>query len=538
MDYGQLISDTMLARRAPAPRKTQARPVDGQVRNNNGGFSFQVDDWTRATRFLILGADGGTLYAGPRKIAVESAACIRNCIKQNPRRMADLIESVSVTGRAPKNDPAILALALLLGAGTPAREMGFGLVRKVCRTGTDILHLASYVDSLNHWSKFQRDSIAQWYTDADPSNVAFQTTKFANRDGWTHRDVLRLCHANPPTQYHSAIFRYIACGDESLLVPEGRSEWSAIELKKRLHAAADLGSIVAICRENKVPWEFLPSDVLNNAAVWDALLPNMKATALVRNLGKMTSVGLLTRLSYASKVVTEKLDNEDWVRSEKLHPMKSLLAWDVYRKGAGIKGSLTWTPVPRITQALENAFYSGFATLPATGKRFLAGIDVSGSMDSSKIAGSHLTAREGVAALVLQLWGSEPDVGMHAFSDQFYRLKLSPDTRLADFIAAVNTLTFSATDCSLPMAYAHNEGIAVDTFVVYTDSETNCNRVAPHRALQMYRDKMGIDSKLVVVAVSASNVTIADPHDAGMLDVVGMDADTPAIISDFARTGY
>src|SRR5436189_4845634 len=42
----------------------QSQPIPGstQVRNSGGGYSWQVDDWTRLDRFLILGAEGGTYY--------------------------------------------------------------------------------------------------------------------------------------------------------------------------------------------------------------------------------------------------------------------------------------------------------------------------------------------------------------------------------------------------------------------------------------------------------------------------------------------
>jgi len=38
---------------------------------------------------------------------------------------------------------------------------------------------------------------------------------------------------------------------------------------------------------------------------------------------------------------------------------------------------------------------------------------------------------------------------------------------------------------------------------------------------------------LVVVAMASNGFSIANPEDAGMLDVVGFDAATPALIADF-----
>lgn len=45
---------------------------------------------------------------------------------------------------------------------------------------------------------------------------------------------------------------------------------------------------------------------------------------------------------------------------------------------------------------------------------------------------------------------------------------------------------------------------------------------------------MGIDAKLIVVGMLSNRFTVANPADAGMLDVVGMDTATPGIISQFA----
>jgi hypothetical protein len=44
------------------------------------------------------------------------------------------------------------------------------------------------------------------------------------------------------------------------------------------------------------------------------------------------------------------------------------------------------------------------------------------------------------------------------------------------------------------------------------------------QALRQYREATGIPAKLVVVAMASNGFSIADPNDAGMLDVVGFDA--------------
>jgi 60 kDa SS-A/Ro ribonucleoprotein len=114
-------------------------------------------------------------------------------------------------------------------------------------------------------------------------------------------------------------------------------------------------------------------------------------------------------------------------------------------------------------------------------------------------------------------------------------LSISPRQRLDDVIKTVHNLPFGGTDCALPMLYALAKEREVDTFVIYTDSETWAGGVHPVQALQDYRAASGIDARLVVVGMVSNGFTIADPSDSGMLDVVGFDTATPQLISDFAR---
>lgn len=46
---------------------------------------------------------------------------------------------------------------------------------------------------------------------------------------------------------------------------------------------------------------------------------------------------------------------------------------------------------------------------------------------------------------------------------------------------------------------------------------------------------MGIDAKLIVVGMTATKFTIANPDDPGMLDIAGFDTAAPGIMSEFAR---
>jgi 60 kDa SS-A/Ro ribonucleoprotein len=61
---------------------------------------------------------------------------------------------------------------------------------------------------------------------------------------------------------------------------------------------------------------------------------------------------------------------------------------------------------------------------------------------------------------------------------------IAPGQRLDDVVRAVSDLPFGGTDCALPMLHAIDRKLAVDVFVVYTDSETWAGAVHPFQALQ------------------------------------------------------
>jgi 60 kDa SS-A/Ro ribonucleoprotein len=163
-------------------------------------------------------------------------------------------------------------------------------------------------------------------------------------------------------------------------------------------------------------------------------------------------------------------------------------------------------------------------------------------MSAGVIAGvPGLTPRVASAAMAMATARAEKDfhsLGFCAASGAFgglTPLAISPRQRLDDVVAAVEKIPMGGTDCALPMIWALQNRVPVDVFVVYTDNETWAGGVHPFQALAEYRHRMGRAACLVVVGMTATSFTIADPTDPGMLDVVGFDAAAPQVMADFAR---
>jgi len=519
---------------------TQREPLDTrQVPNSAGGYAYPVDDWTRLLRFLVLGSEGGSYYATERALTAENAQAVLRCLEADGPRAVATIVAVARSGRAPRHDPALFALALAASQGdSETRRLAGAAVPEVCRIGTHLQHFAGYAQALRGWGRGLRRAVGAWYA-MDPGRLAFQVLKYQSRDGWAHRDLLRLAHPRPATSQHDAIFHWVVkggwewVGDEPHPDPALVQLW-AFERAKRATTAVE---IVGLIERWRLPREAIPTRWLQERAVWQALLDSgMPMTALLRNLATLTRVGVLEADGEATRRVVAQLTDADRLRQARVHPIAVLAALKTYAAGRGMRGQTTWSPLKAVVDALDTAFKLSFDTVEPTGRRWLVALDVSGSMSCGTVAGVvGLTPRVAASALALLAVSVERDAQVIAFQDKLVPLPIRRGEALDSVVRRTDRLPFGATDCAQPMLYALKQRLAVDAFVVLTDSETWFGDVHPMAALRRYRAETGIAARLVVVGMVANGFTIADPEDAGALDVVGLDTATPGLIADFVR---
>jgi len=524
----------------------QSQPIPGtaQVQNSAGGYTYQVDEWTRLTRFLILGSEGGTYYASEQKLTLQNAKGVMKCLDKDGKRAVDEIVKVSVEGRAVKQDPALFAFALACRhKDLETRQYARTMLSKVARIGTHLFHFADSMNELGGWGQGVKRLISRWYTQADAGELAYQLVKYPSRDGWSHRDLLRKTHPKVD-DVRSEMFKWATSKeayDWKDTVPAKDDPMARLwardtAMKLKVSNKAELKTLLNLITDYRLPRECIPTEALNEPEVWEALLVDMPVHALVRNLGKLTSVGVLKPLSAAEKKALSLLGDFDRLKKARLHPLNVLVALNTYRQGHGAKGSLKWKPVQRIVDALDEAFYATFKTIEPANKRMLLGIDVSGSMGSPELSGmTGISPRVAAAVMAMVSARSEPQYYFFAFTHKFMHLPISANMRLDQVIEIVDRNDFGRTDCAVPMLCAMEMKFEVDVFAVYTDNETWAGSIHPSQALRQYRQKMGIAAKQVVVGMTATDFTIADPDDAGTMDVAGFDSSAPAVIADFAR---
>lgn len=568
----------------PATQREKADPR--QVQNSAGGYVYQVGDAERLRRFLVLGTEGGTFYASQRDLTRENVSFLKEFAAKDPFVYYTVLETADEQNIAPRHSTILLALAVLYAFGkvqipevtevvtvAPEQETGtqperqtrtvtttFNPVKanftKFVRTGTHLFEFVDYVTQYRGWGRGLRSLVASWYKEKEPSDLAYQVVKYRQRGGWTHRDLLRKAHPQVDGAL-ATVLDYVTHGPVTME--------DAIKAGKPTTVNVDVADVIdefeAVKRGDLKPeastalsWEMLPTESLSDPLVWVSLIQrgNLPYTAMLRNLGRMTNIGVFNDAPTVRNVVA-RLSDPQYVKRARVHPFNVLTALKTYSSGGGFRGSLQWTPKQAIVDALDAAFYAAFGNVESTGKRVCIALDVSGSMGSA-LANSNVTAREGSVAMAMATLAADPDTtDTIAFTSGGWtappitgrqgqrwgwgggitELGISPRRRMDDVVRETSRLGFGGTDCALPITWAMAHKRVYDAFIVYTDSETWAGNVQPMDALRAYRQMVNREARLIVVGMTSTGFTIADPQDAGSLDVVGFDSSAPSLISNF-----
>jgi 60 kDa SS-A/Ro ribonucleoprotein len=526
---------SVLSPKSSVTPQTEAIPgrESEMVENNAGGVVFKLDKWKLLDRFLILGSETPTYYTGARKATLENTQNVLQCIAEDGIRVVNTLVKISDEGRVMKNDPALLVLALTAIHGNEqARTIAWQELQKVARTGTHLFTFVEFINELGKWNAGAKRAIAAWYEDRKVDRLAVQLLKYQSRNGWSHRDVLRLAHVKPSDDVHSAMYKYTVKGGAELTAEESDRLPGLYRAMQAARTASEKELVTIINETPDFTWEMMPTEFQKSAAVWSALLPKMGITAVIRKLGQLTSVGVISPMSEGEKLVRQKLETE--IKQGRVHPITLLSALKTYSSGHGSLGNLTWQPTAGIRDSLDDVFYDSFNYVEKTGKNFYLAIDCSGSMFGYQIQNLAISAAEAAAVFAMAVAKVESNYVIRGFGNQkMGDLPISPKMNLSNVMNVMRRFNWGGTDCALPMIDAKKSDLPVDTFAVFTDNETWAGHIQPVEALRDYRKKSGRGSKLVVAGTTSTGFSIADPKDPGMLDIVGFDSSAPQLIQQF-----
>jgi 60 kDa SS-A/Ro ribonucleoprotein len=537
-----------LTKHVSAKQTSQHRPIPGRerdmTRNYAGAFTFKADIWTQLNRFLTIGSAGGTYYASEKQVTLDNFQALQECVAKDGLRVIRETVEISAQGRAPKNDQAILVLAYCLKKGDLAtRQAAEQAVNKVCRIGTHIFQLAEAIEAFGGWGMITTRAVANWYNSRAPEWVAFQAVKYQQRDGWSHKDLIKLSHVlrnsdnKSLTSTSARVYGWIV--DRNARNEFSEDKPRILEGFERIQGEQDAKQAAGLIRDYRLPREVVPTELLNCEVVWEALLEDMPMTAMIRNLGKMSNVGLLDPMSEWTAHVVNRLSDHERLRKARVHPINVLVALKTYSQGHGVRGSLKWDVNQQIVNALDDAFYGAFDNIEPINKRVLVAIDKSGSMLSSASA-TILSAQECAAVMAMVTVKKASQYYVVGYDSNYYgsrrdgvrELAIDPRQRLDDVL---NQLPYDGggTDASLPIKWAGDRRIVFDAICLYSDGESWAGHTHASQAMDAYRKSTGLKVLFCTCDTVANQTQLGDNLDELAFHVAGFDEQAPVLIQNF-----
>lgn len=570
----------MAVRNVMTPQTERAN--EREVMNSAGGYVFQVDKFQQLKRFIILGSVGGTYYISEKKLTKDNAKNIMDLFKNTTSGIAavDCIVDCSMKAKAPKQEPAIFALALAASCeNIDVRAYALSKVSDVCRTGTALFNFVTFCDQLRGWGRGLRNAIANWYLSMPLSKLAYQICKYPQRKvenemPWSHRDLLRKIHLVPTNDDMNKIMKYIVEGREqqtktwvdqktgknkAKMIGFSEKEFNAFKKNDDLKyiwaheqaKAATTGSeIVELIENYNISRESIPNTLFTND-VWFALLSNnMPLTAMIRNIRNMTKSGVLAPLSDGTRIVVDTLGNRELLHKSRIHPLNVLAALNAYAPShfacrdfwysRGTQEEVGYTPVPQIVDALEGAFYDSFENVENSSKNMLLAVDVSGSMTAPMSVGiPGMSCCMAAAAMTMVLARTEKNYHILGFSHQLVDLGITAKDTIQSAQKKCQDNNFGGTDSGLVFKWALDNKVNIDAGIILSDMEswfTSEGSGHPYQMLNKYRKVMNKpNTKAIAVGMTSNNFSVIDNSDPGSLNVCGFSTDVPQVINDFVR---
>lgn len=516
----------------------QPQPIPGReaemIQGRSGGFMFDAGIWKMLRRCLLIGTAQSTYYAGKQELTEDFVAVCSSAIAEDASRVAQEIVYAS-DGRAINNSAPIFALVLLsMGQAPEAKKAFQEIFTSVVRTGSHFYEWLNYTKSLRGFGKVIREVGTNWLSREDVKGLAYQLLKYQQRNGFSHRDALRLFHVKPPTEEHRQLFEWVVKGWEELpaeIPSQALAQiWWYEWLKRNPQETHQ-----AIARGRLTHEMAAPVGKMDKQA-WQLLFEEMPIGAMLRNLGSLTELGVLRMDELANLDRVEAvLNSKEYLRKGRIHPIDVLKALKTYQSGGRLgRSQKTWNPVSRIVDILEKAVELSFDVVEPTGKVFVHAVDVSGSMSGCVVDSVGLSCCEIATTMALVTAKAEKNYMIRGFAHDFRDLGITSKDSFSSAIRKASNQNFGGTDASVAYEWMIKNKFKADVICFWTDSESWAGYRHPSQALLEYRKKVNKDIKAIYITLAPYRITLVDPKDPLSWDMGGFDPGAPRVIQMLA----
>lgn len=512
-------------------------------------FQSKEADERRLHRFLILGTENSVYLSKQKDCVRRDVDSIHRLISRGcGRDVVEIIRNASVTFRNCRQNSTLYALAVCARSkDLHTKEAAYSALPQVSTSPTDLLTFIMFCEMLSEgtgWGRAHRRAVCAWYNSfrGTPMEFASGITKCLPVGQWTHKDVFRLTHVKPDTQHIMLIVRYVTKGlaaAKSLACPidqDERRQWNEtigyLEGVEQARQSTDCDETVMLINKHRLEPHQLSARMLKLDPVWQALLNNIPLELMIQNIHKIQDTP-------AESAVLQRLEIADELQRAKMHPYKILSAIKEVTKKA--------TDKPNIVRSLKRAYELCLKNVKPTTKRYYLAVHVGKNTELKHT--ELLTVHETMAVMAMiiaRVTHADSEVVVYTSDSCNMKMDISESETLCEVQRNLSTIhrmgipgkgvDTNSFHCSRIIRAIQERRNAFDAIVILTYSPCKERQHSVKRDVHSYTEsKMVDDVRLVIVSMTDTNVSILDPRDAFMLDMIGFGIDAPEVIMSFVE---
>lgn len=469
------------------------------------------------------------------------------------------------------------------------RFQAYSNVKKICSSPEHFLLFTKFVNNITKSSSKKigcghgwKRAVDDWYKSKSYMELAECVTRCNSRYGWKHKDILKLAHlpvgclkASDKTMLpdipdnilvKNITFCFITHGLKEVKKifgdsnsPHLQERPNSLQVMKYLEKimefkhCEDEVSAASLLEVNNFTLEHVPGHFLKSEEMWNALMTSMNYTTLLENIQKLHNLGFLKPNStIVSKIVDVLLDQEK-LDQEKIHPAHILITIRNYensgkplsyekrkvREEAKKQHPPPPEPNKKIVKTLYTALNLSFSYLEPTGLKYLITIDMSKTMQESRVwhCGNMIPAEVG-CLLALSLLRSEKNVTIATYKN--VGIHVTNFDKNHSFAQAYTKLSHQPTgivNLNKPMAWATFQKKRYDVFINVVDM-ISMNTDTSVEGIKTYRTKMKLPDAKLINCVLCDSSYRKETVDKNVLTICGFDHKVPKIIEAFAKSSF
>lgn len=476
-----------------------------KVINDACGYSYEVTKEILFDRFLYLGVISDNLY---NSVSEQIRINIANVRELPYTYVVDKAVNALANNKVHSIHPAMLSLAIVFRSDdVNARRYVANNINKAFNTPYYLYTFVNYVQQIRRgWSKLLRKIVSTYYQELDTYKFEQYAWKFKQRDGWSHKDLIRLSHPVFDESKKDEIAKFILNPD---YIPVGCDNINAV---KRIQHSVSEDVIADLVTKFNITREGIPTEYMTNVTVLEALVKNMPHQALLRNLNNLTKHGvshslILDRLKTVSK-------------NSKINVFHSLLAYLMYSKNDNAYYN--------VLHFLEEYIIETFKTITKIKGKTLIAVDVSGSMQTTSSISKELSCTDVAAVLASLLHNVCDNSEVYTFDTRIRKIDIGKNISLKE-VQKKLCANGGGTDVSLPFTLPN-----FDNIITITDNMTwaDGNRYESESYISNYRRRNGNHVRAVNIQAVVNEYTNFSTNDAGTLDIPGTVSNLVEIITE------